>query len=328
MIDHIYIEDDIADHFRTLEICSRFPQATLIRCERYTSVFNTNAQNFRIQKKSPSLILARKHRNRVTQTPQGYGIGGDRNFYFSHMLNCLYDCRYCFLQGMYRSAHYVVFVNYEDFLHDIKLEAKRSPEPVWFFSGYDCDSLAMEPVTGFIDYALDEFEELDNARIEIRTKSTQIRKLLNRSPNDRAVVAYSFTPNETSQALEHKTPSIAKRIAAMRKLQQHGWNVGLRLDPLIHTQYFEREYRQLLLHIFREIDQKKIHSVSYGPFRLPRDFYKKIVKLYPREKLFAASLTENGAMVSYETDVENRLQQYVHEELLRYIDSSIIFPCS
>ena len=31
------------------------------------------------------------------------------------MLNCVYDCRYCFLQGMYRSANYVLFVNYDDF---------------------------------------------------------------------------------------------------------------------------------------------------------------------------------------------------------------------
>ena len=31
------------------------------------------------------------------------------------MHNCIYDCRYCFLQGMYRSAHYVVFINYEDY---------------------------------------------------------------------------------------------------------------------------------------------------------------------------------------------------------------------
>ena len=35
------------------------------------------------------------------------------------MLNCLYDCRYCFLQGMYRSANYVLYVNYEDFTKDI-----------------------------------------------------------------------------------------------------------------------------------------------------------------------------------------------------------------
>ena len=38
-------------------------------------------------------------RKLVHPVPATYGIGGDENYYFSHMLNCLYDCRYCFLQG-------------------------------------------------------------------------------------------------------------------------------------------------------------------------------------------------------------------------------------
>lgn len=36
------------------------------------------------------------------------------------MFNCIYDCRYCFLQGMYSSANYVIFVNFEDFDKEIE----------------------------------------------------------------------------------------------------------------------------------------------------------------------------------------------------------------
>ena len=79
-------------------------------------------------------------------TPPDYGLGADRHYYFSHMLNCLYDCRYCFLQGMYQSANYVLFVNFEDFQSDIRSIAEANPDQQhFFFSGYDCDSLA--PVT-------------------------------------------------------------------------------------------------------------------------------------------------------------------------------------
>ena len=116
MIDTLYIEQAIATHYRVREIGSRFPNANHVMCERYGAVFNRKSQNFRLQKKNPSLILAHKFDNHVLATPEGYGIGGRNNYYFSHMLNCIYDCRYCFLQGMYRSAHYVLFVNYDDFL--------------------------------------------------------------------------------------------------------------------------------------------------------------------------------------------------------------------
>ena len=36
------------------------------------------------------------------------------------MLNCIYDCNYCFLQGMFNSANYLVFVNYEDYFKEIE----------------------------------------------------------------------------------------------------------------------------------------------------------------------------------------------------------------
>ena len=75
-------------------------------------------KNFRIQKQNPALILARKHDNFVLPAPQGFGLDAQK-LLFSHMYNCIYDCRYCFLQGMYSSANYVLFVNYEDFFKAI-----------------------------------------------------------------------------------------------------------------------------------------------------------------------------------------------------------------
>lgn len=328
MIEHIYIEEEILDHPRTQKIVARYPDATIITCERYGSVFNSNAQNFRIQKKQPSLILAAKNSGRILPTPTDYGIGGTHNYYFSHMLNCLYDCRYCFLQGMYRSAHYVVFVNYEDFLSEITDISKKNTEATWFFSGYDCDSLGMEPVTGFIDYALGKFANLENAHLEIRTKSTQIRTLLNHDVLENCVIAYSFTPRKIADALEHKVPSFEKRVNAAVKLQKLGWKIGLRLDPIIYTESFESDYTDMLQTLFRDLDPGKVHSVSYGPFRLPRDFYKKMVKLYPKEKLFCGPLTENGKMVSYEQELEDKCQSFLQKELLKYITQSQIFPCS
>ena len=328
MISTIYVEEDIQHHNRTREICDRFGQAKIIPCDRYTSVFNNNSQNFRLQKQQPSLILAKKHKGRVLSTPTGYGIGAENNYYFSHMMNCLYDCRYCFLQGMYRSAHYVVFVNYEDFFSDIELIANGHQNPSWFFSGYDCDSLAMEPVTGFIESCLRFFDDAPKANLEIRTKSTQIRALLSRPPINNCVVAYSFTTKKTAEKLEHKTPSVTKRIAALAKLQHHGWPVGLRFDPLILSKDFKQDYSRLLDEIFASINPANVHSISYGAFRLPRPFFKKMVSLYPAERLFATGLTENRPMVSYQEDTEHYCLESMRNLLLEHVDESVLFPCS
>lgn len=329
MIDTIYIEQNVLQHPRVKNICRRFPQARTVSCERYGEVFNPKAQNFRLQKQRPALILAEKFKNFVLPAPAGYGIGAQHNYYFSHMLNCLYDCRYCFLQGMYQSANYVLFVNFEDYLQDIQsINKQHDGEMVHFFSGYDCDSLAFEPVTGFAEQFVSFFEQLPNAWLELRTKSTQIRGLLKQQVNSRCVVAFSLAPEKISAQVEDKAPPLARRLDAMIKLQQQGWPLGLRFDPLIYQQDYQRLYSELFAEVFAAIKPEALHSVSLGVFRLPEKYFKKIHRLYPQEKLFASPLRTEQGMTSYQADLECEMVDFCTRELMNYIPEHVFFPCT
>jgi len=328
MIDTLYIEEDVLAHPRTQKICRRYPKANTVICKHYGEVFNRKAQNFRLQKRKPALILAKKHNKFVLDAPQGYAIGGKHNYYFSHMMNCIYDCRYCFLQGMYRSAHYVLFVNYEDFAEAIVSQARQIPdEDVYYFSGYDCDSLAFDPVTKFADFFLPLFSRLPNAWIELRTKSTQTRMLLDLEPLDRAVVAFSFSPDDITDTLEHKTPSVRKRLDALIKLQRKGWKIGLRFDPLIYHNNYSAAYGDLFEKVFKSVSLDQLHSVSLGAFRMPDSFFQHVVKLYPDEKLFAGPMEKNNGMVSYKNDLEQQMLATCTNRLLEYIPKQLFYPC-
>lgn len=328
MFKIIYQEEEIANHPRVHNMIAQFPDASIVNCTRYTEIFNRKAQNFRLQKKQPALILAKKFKNLVLPTPENYGIGSKNNYYFSHMLNCIYDCRYCFLQGMYRSAHYVVFINFEDFLSGIDEKVNHhTGDTVHFFSGYDCDSLALEPVTGFTRFLLPGFRKYNNALLELRTKSTQIRSLLDMEPMDNVVVAYSFTPVEIAESLELKTPTVQKRIDAMIKLQDAGWKLGLRFDPLIFETNYQDKYKHLFDHIFKHLKLENLHSVSLGSFRLPKSFFHTVKKLYPDEVLFASPLEENNGMISYQKIIREEMFGYCQDILLNIVPEDKFFPC-
>ncbi|MFT5134550.1 MAG: spore photoproduct lyase [Gammaproteobacteria bacterium] len=328
MFDTIYIEESVLHNSRTIDLLKRFPNASKITCQRYSEIFNRKAQSFRLQKKKPALILAKKFNNFVLPTPAGYGIGAKHNFYFSHMLNCIYDCRYCFLQGMYRSAHYVIFVNYDDFESAIRNKMDSADgENIHFFSGYDCDSLAFEPVTRFVEYFLPLFSEYPNAFLELRTKSTQIRNLLNIKPLPNCVVAFSLTPGDIAEVLEHKTPSVDRRIKAMCRLQAQGWSIGLRFDPLIYQSNFEESYERLFKEVFTKLDLSLIHSVSLGSFRLPKSYFKTLSRMYPDERLFASPLIETNGMISYKQSLQDELTLYCTDAILQYVSRSKFFPC-
>ena len=329
MIEQIFIEEDLIEHPRAGAILRRFPDASVTTCGRYGEIFNRRAQNFRLQKISPALILAEKFSNHVLPSPPEYAIGGDLNYYFSHMLNCVYDCRYCFLQGMYRSAHYVVFVNYEDFFRSIveKIQAAGDAS-AHFFSGYDCDSLALDPVTDFVNEFLPLFRDYPQALLELRTKSTQVRSLLEQEPMPNCIVAYSFTPAEIANAIEHKAPPVSKRLQALQRLQARGWRIGLRFDPLIYQDGVRKQYERLFDQVFDAVDTALLHSVSLGSFRLPKSFYRSVARLYPDEVLFASPLEETSdGMITYREEIREDLVSFCRDALLKYVPEDRFFPC-
>ena len=99
--------------------------------------------------------------------------------------------------------------------------AENPDEPSWFFSGYDCDSLALEKLTEFARTALPFFAKHSNAHLELRQKRGH-QILEKPSPRSNVVTAFSFTPQEISDALERGVPSVNARIQAMRRLAEKG----------------------------------------------------------------------------------------------------------
>lgn len=331
MVDTIYIEKDVVGSARANAILSKHPKASVIELEHYGEIFNSAKQNFRVQKNNPSLILAAKQGKLVIPTPAQYETGGGAHYYFSHMLNCVYDCRYCFLQGMFRSANYLMFVNYDDFVQQIKEVAAKhqhDSKPVWFFSGYDCDSLAYEPVTKFAEYFVPKFKNIDNAVLELRTKSTQIRSLLNTKPQDNVVVAFSLSPERIAREVEIGAPSLRKRIDALQRLQQHGWRIGLRFDPIVwHADYLQ-DYSEAIPQVFDALDCDKIDSVTIGGFRLPKGFYKNMLRLHPDHWLFNLGINEEDGMIVYRQEIENEALNAVGKLCEKYISSNKVFAYS
>ncbi len=328
MIDSIFVEASVKEHPVTKKVLQCLKNARTFEIDRHQEIFNRRQQNFRIQKQNPALILAKKYENFVLDAPSGFGISAQKNYYFSHMYNCIYDCRYCFLQGMYSSANYVLFVNYDDFFKSIaKTVSANKGNSMTFFSGYDCDSLAFEKITGFAQKALDFFSKFNSVELELRTKSIVSDIFLNRQPLSNCIVAYSLSPEAVAGILDHKAPSVTRRLIALKKLAEIGWSVGLRFDPLVYCSGWQEMYSSLLENIFSDIDISKVHSVSHGPLRFPREMYKRIARLYPDDRLFSFPMETAEGVVSYGKEIEEEMSDFLKLELAKYTSSSKIFRC-
>jgi spore photoproduct lyase len=229
---------------------------------------------------------------------------------------------------MYSSANYVLFVNYEDFFEAISDTIyENTDKSMTFFSGYDCDSLAFEKITGFAEKALEFFTNFSSVELELRTKSIVSETFLNRSPISNCVVAYSLSPSNVAAILDNKAPSIDRRINVLQKLAKNGWPVGLRFDPLIYCSGWEKLYSELINKIFKDINIDQVHSVSHGPLRYPKEMYKKITSLYPDDKLFSFPMEAKDGIVSYGKEIEEEMSSFLQSELEKYTTRNKIFRC-
>lgn len=317
----IYLEKRVLDHPRCQNLLKKLQPESIIECDRYQEVFNRKGQDFRLQKKKPSMILAKKDQGFVHPIPKELTIGFDENYYFSPFLNCPFDCQYCYLQGAFRSANYVLFVNYEDYLSEIEKKIDMARGSVCFFSGYDADSLALEPKSRLMESVLPFFEG-KKAFLEIRTKSIFIRPLLERRAMDNVIVAFSLNPQMIIESIEKKTPGLDKRLEAIKKLKEQGWKIGLRFDPVIYCKDFEDIYREFFEKIFSVVEDKDLHSVTLGSFRLPKSYFQVMEK---QKNRLLSMIDEKNGIYEMPDHIKDRLLGFCKEQIGQKVNKDKLY---
>jgi spore photoproduct lyase len=300
---HIYVEEEIREHERTLEILSKFKTSEVIYIQHYKDIFNRRGQNFRDQKLSPKLILAKRN-DQFLYPGSHFSPNFDHpHFYYNTLaLNCLYDCSYCYLQGMFSSANLVFFVNWEDYF-DATDEFLSKNKSLYLALSYDTDLLATEsffPATkSWIDYA----RTRPTLALEIRTKSNNFASIQSVEAIPNVILAWTISPERICKEIENKTPSLQARLTSVLRAIDAGWKVRICIDPILREPNWKNDYEQLVHTISEKINLAKLFDLSIGTFRMNSDFLRKI-----------QSIRSDQAMLYYPYHRSNGITSYPHHE--------------
>lgn len=319
---HIYIEESVLDHPDTVRILSHYPDSTKIVINNYKDVFCRSHQNFTVQKYNPSLILARKVSNYLYKGADVCQDFGNEYFYYTGIImNCIYDCEYCYLQGMYPSGNIVIFVNQEDFIDSV-MDMLRI-HPVYLCLSYDTDMLALESLTGFTARWIELARSNPDLKIEIRTKSAFDISLLP-TPTDNIIFAYTMSPDEIVRNYEHFTPSLDSRITAARRVLNTPARLRLCFDPIVYTPDYLDKYKNMFDKVFNQLDPDKISDVSIGLFRISSEYLKNMRKqrLSP---LTSYPFTTSNNVSGYDNTTGDMMLNSVKEQLIQYLPPDKIF---
>lgn len=273
----IYLEKKEKNNQIAKNIISFYKDAKVLEIDNYKNIFDKNI-SWTIQK---SIIIAWVN-NAILEAPFGYGHPW--NWYFlKNSLNCIYDCKYCYLKWAFKNDFLVFFVNYEDMKKQVleKVSKRESNQDIWFYSSDYSDNLATDNITNFVSEFVPFFDTLENVKMEIRTKSTNIKSLLSLNPSKNVEIAFSLNPNEVIWKYELKTPSLDMRIQAINKLIESWWQVWIRFLPLLEMDNYKEIYEKFLIDITKKIDFTKISSVFIWWLLYTKEDYNKILKKEP-----------------------------------------------
>lgn len=322
---HIYVEKAAFKNKNTLNILSKFPRARIIEIDNYKEIFSSNSQNFNLQKLSHKLILAVKNENNIYKGAKVCESFGNENFYYtSSIINCIFDCEYCYLQGVYPSANIVVFVNIEDVFQEVESLLKKL-DTLYLCISYDTDLLALDDICDFVNKWYTLVENNPNLKIELRTKSVNIRKLLEKKANENFIVAFTLSPERITKDYEKNTSSLERRLEAIKKLQENNWKVRLCIDPIIYEKDFEKIYSEMIAKVFQNLDKNKIIDISIGFFRISKEYLKKMRKQNPDSKVLYYPYECVEGVYSYSKEKRERALKFVKELLLCHIEENKIF---
>lgn len=320
---HIYVETGAFHHPRTGQILNRFPDATVIECRDYKEIFSRPHQNPYRQRPAQALILAISKQPAIHPGAAVCQSFGNTHFYYtSNVMNCVFDCEYCYLQGMYPGSHMVVFVNLEDTLEKIGQMLCR--HPMYVSISYDTDLLAIEPLTGFLSEWCCFAAAHPTLSIEIRTKAAAIKTMRALPVLSNVIWAFTLSPDDVIRRYEHKTPALASRLTAAKAALTEGRRVRLCFDPMLLLPDWKNLYRELFQETFRVLPPDQICDISLGVFRISKDYLKNMRKNRPCGiTAYPYELTDG--VYHYGVKKTGEMLGFAREELKRYVSEEKIF---
>ena len=320
---HIYVEENARSHARTEGILRRFPGTRVVSIDRYQEVFARSRQDFAKQKRSMKLILAAKRDGYVYPGSANAQDFGYPNFnYNSLILNCLYDCDYCYLQGMYPSANIVVFVNLEDFFAATRESIRTRPDPsfpLYLAISYDTDLLGFETIVPYCREWIEFSRKEKDLLVEIRTKSANINALAGIPPHPRAVLAWTLSPDAVVEKYENRTPAGSRRLEAASRAIADGWRVRLCFDPVLKVPGWREIYRSFFAETFASLPADRIHDASIGVFRMNADFFSRLKKIRTDSDLPFQAYEREGNIVTLPRDERREFTAEIEGLLRAYL---------
>ena len=231
---------------------------------------------------------------------------------------CPFNCSYCYLQGTFHGANRKMPRMKEEkdivkYLEEFLRWANGNGLITLLNAGEVADSLGVPTyVEKFLEIALPILKKYSDHKVLFLTKGgTRHIRVLEKIPTkmrNRFIISFSVNPQVIVDKFEKGTASSGDRINAAKKAQEMGFEVRIRIDPMIPVEgwvlYYEELARELL-------DEVKPSRITLGTLRA----LAKTIK-YSQEKSWLKYVSESS---SWGLRIEGKLRVRMYELMIEFL---------
>lgn len=192
-----------------------------------------------------------------------------------HQLACVYGCPYncawCYIKGTFRFFQQsngripVKLKKEKDIVAAIRtfltLGEDEVPATV-LNTGELADSLCTEGATAFYgkpfsEYIMSYFEGTRH-KVLFLSKGTNVKNFLNHEWQENAILSWTINAYPVAERWEKLAPHPKDRIKAAEKVAKAGYEVRVRIDPMVAVDGFEQYYQKLVDDLFEAFTPSRI----------------------------------------------------------------------
>ena len=169
---------------------------------------------------------------------------------------CPFNCAWCYLKGTFRfqpTGTRPILKPLPKTIANLESFFMIESPPEILNSGEIADSLMFENSEApFSKEIIPLFQRQGKHKVLLVTKSTNVKNLVGIDPRQ-IIVSFSLNADLVAAKWEKGAPSVRERIEAAKKLANLGYEVRLRIDPVVPILDWKKHYKALLDRIFGEL---------------------------------------------------------------------------
>jgi spore photoproduct lyase len=237
---------------------------------------------------------------------------------------CGLGCSYCSIQTFYEGGTIAVEDNLADKLAAIELDPNKNYH---IGSGQSSDSLALGNKNGILDAQLEFARNNPNIILEFKTKSKNVKHLLQAAVPSNIFVSWSMTPQVFIDHEEARTATIEQRLQAARQLADAGIIVGFHFHPIIYYHGWNADYNELINRLKAMFSAREVGLISFGTLTFIKPAIKSLRMASMRSKILQMPFADAAGKISYPMETKKKIFSGVWDTFQSWQDEVFFYFC-